>query len=45
MGYIYSKAEEVRAALSARSFTAVQDLSRNDRIDDSSLDISTKTNG
>ncbi|KAJ9497881.1 hypothetical protein H2202_006484 [Exophiala xenobiotica] len=42
MGYIYSKAEEVRAALSARSFTAVQDLSRNDRIDDSSLDILNK---
>ncbi|KAK5455145.1 hypothetical protein LTS15_005865 [Exophiala xenobiotica] len=42
MGYIYSKAEEVRAALSATSFTAVQDLSRNDRIDDSSLDILNK---
>ena len=42
MGYIYSKAVEVRAALSAKSFTAVQDLSCNDRIDDSSLDILNK---
>jgi len=39
MGYIYSQAKAVRAVLSARSFTAVQQLSTGDRLDEASLAI------
>ncbi|KIV78849.1 hypothetical protein PV11_06458 [Exophiala sideris] len=39
MGYIYSQAVEVRAVLSARTFTAVQQLSTGDRLDETSLAI------
>ncbi|KAK5032019.1 hypothetical protein LTS07_004641 [Exophiala sideris] len=39
MGYIYSQAVEVRAVLSARSFTAVHQLSTGDRLDEASLEI------